>query len=235
MRRSSTLALAALLAASVASAAGDPNTPAPVQKTTVRGAAPDLVGRWLVVGIVDAAGTKRVVTVLWDVGRRDGQLDLRVRFARLPEAQQASADGANAKGEGWTPSADDLAAIGKAWDALREYDSLLREVDTTISARDAFDETLSTDAATKDAIWAVTQTRLPRPGTGAMIRQADVYAAREASDGGYAGSYATVVLAAAPLPIPISLKGSFRLYRLPVESPGLLARVLGLFEGCGRR
>ena len=52
---------------------------------------------------------------------------------------------------------------------------------------------------------------------------------------GYRGSLTTASMIAAPFPIPITFKGTFRLYRLEsVPQAGLLQRVLGMFSGCGR-
>jgi hypothetical protein len=44
-------------------------------------------------------------------------------------------------------------------------------------------------------------------------------------------------VAAAPFPIPISYKGTFRLYRIdaPPAPRGFLSRLFDGFAGCGRR
>ena len=91
-------------------------------------------------------------------------------------------------------------------------------------------------ARTRDAIWVVRERQDADRSGAPLIRQAMVYAALAASDGGYTGNFDGVSLAAAPFPVPLKFQGSFRLYPLgrPQKPRGLLARVLGLFEGCGR-
>jgi hypothetical protein len=46
----------------------------------------------------------------------------------------------------------------------------------------------------------------------------------------------TATIAAAHLPIPITLNGTFEMYRLGESpSPGFLGRLMDTLQGCGRR
>ncbi len=229
--------LAALtLAVGARSGVADPPTPVPAaeQHTTVRGTPPDLGGRWLALAWLDVPGRyTRTNPALWEVTRQGGQLDVALRFADLPAAQQAAVDEANRNRRQWTPSPGDVDAIAAAWDGLLPRARRTLRVETTVIGRDGFDERTTTDAGTADALWIVEQTETADPHAAPTVSQSHVYAAGAPTDGGWTGSYQTVVVAAAPFPIPVTFHGRFQLYRLPPR--GLLSRLVDAFAGCGRR
>ncbi len=110
-------------------------------------------------------------------------------------------------------------------------------MENEIVARDGFDEVFTNDAKSKDAIWVVRQVERFDPSASPTIEQINVYSALEPRGAGYYGNLVAATIAAAPLPIPITLSGHFQVFRLGGEAPkrGLLARLLDLFSGCGRR
>jgi hypothetical protein len=68
-----------------------------------------------------------------DVRRSDGALELRERHVVLPAAQNEALRRANEElGGVWTPTADDLDAIDRAWDTLENED---RGIATILPAR----------------------------------------------------------------------------------------------------
>src|SRR5215468_11623960 len=115
------VALAAGLVSFPVASADEPPAaaPAPKQETVVNGTAPDLVGRWLVLGWIALPGGRTTnLTSLWDVDRRDGKLVFMQRFVELPAALKTAVDGANEAGTRWQPSPEDLRAIATDWDRL---------------------------------------------------------------------------------------------------------------------
>ena len=110
-------------------------------------------------------------------------------------------------------------------------------VQSEIVARDGFDQSFSNDAKTRDAAWAVRQSEKYHPSAAPAIQTVNVYAVLEPREGGYFGNFTTATIAAVPLPIPITLSGTFQMYRLDVgaASRGFLGRLMDLFRGCGRR
>jgi hypothetical protein len=208
-----------------------------VQQTTVRGTVPDLVGRWLVLAeIRTPGGAARVIPLFWEVTRGDdGQLDVNTRFVQLPPALQKTVETENEANRGWTPSPGDLDEIGASWETLPAMDAHVARVETIVSGRDGFDDSIAKDARSRDALWVVTQAQTFDAKAAPTIRQVLAYVVREEVEGGYAGNFSTAIIAAAPFPIPITFEGPFRFYRLAGASRGLLGRVLDLFAGCGRR
>ena len=211
----------------------------PPQETVVLGTPPDdLVGRWLAVSWIEAPDKGRFVTAVspWEIARRDGKLDLTVRFVNLPPGAKEAFDKANGERNAWKPSAADLERVRASWDELPAFGPHLARVRHEISAPDGYPDEIKTEPRTRDAIWVVRERQDADPSAAPLIRQAMVYAALAASDGGYTGNFDGVSLAAVPFPVPLKFQGSFRLYPLGrAEKPrGFLAHVLELFEGCGR-
>ena len=222
-------------AAPTASAAPAASAPV-VQETTVRGTPPDLAGRWLAVAWIELSGRITNVTVPWDITERDGRLQLTELFVDLPVVKEAM-DKANAGGVAWKPTREELARILASWDQLPPIEPHLAKIRHEIWARDGFPDEVKAEPRSKDAIWVVSQRHDADPSGAPLIRQAMVYAALAATDGDYTGNYDGVSLAAAPFPIPITFKGTFRLYRLTGEPKprGLLVRLLDMLAGCGAR
>ncbi len=210
-------------------------TPPAEQSTTARGAVPDLVGRWLAVGIVKLPnGRERTVTGMWDVTRKDGGQVLTTRFLGLPPPQQQAVEKANAAEQGWKPTPDEVAAIATAWDTLPVQDPKIATIATELVARDAFDEPMKTEAISKDALFIVRQAEVFHSTATPSLRQVNLYAVTAPTPTGYTGNFTLAMVAAAPFPIPITLNGTTDLYRLDAAPKGLVARLLDLFRGCGR-
>ena len=214
----------------------------PKQHTTVRGTPPmELVGRWLVIGWIELPNKQgaRSVPAFWEVAREGEQLALTVHFYPFPEGQQKALDAANTANRQWQPSVDDLAQIAARW-GEPENDPHLATIENEIVARDGFDDDFKSEPKTRDAMWAIRQREDFHPSAAPAVRQINVYGTLEAKDGGYSGNYTTATLAAAPFPIPITLNGTFQIYRLTATAPppparGFFARLLDFFRGCGRR
>ena len=236
----SLIALVVSLASLPVGATEPPPLPPPEQHTVVRGTLPqDLPGRWMAVGWIELPdGKARTTPTLWEI-KQDDQLVLTVRFAALPPAQQKALDDANTAEQRWRPSPVDIAQLAAAWDALPPSDPRLVSIQNEIIARDGFDQSFATDAKTREAAWAVRQAELYHPSAAPAIKTINVYAVLEAREGGYFGNFTTATIAAVPLPIPITLSGTFQLYRVDGGAPpprrGFLGRLMDFLQGCGRR
>lgn len=238
--RAAAVVIAFLVCAATGVAADEP-APPPVatQQTTIHGTPPaSLVGRWLVLSWLDLPKNKvRTNAAFWQIEGEGAERKLSVRFVGLPAVQRAAINGANDEGLAWHPQEVDLAAIAAGWDGLVPEEPYVTRVSTDISTRDAFDEVLKGDDSTSGADWVVRQTREFDRRAAPKIQEALVYSVQAAKDGGWTGRHVSVTVAAALIAIPITFKGTFQLYPMDAAARrrGVMARLLDVFSGCGRR
>jgi len=221
-----------------------PASPAPtggvpgqtVQETTIEGTVPDLTGRWLAVGWLELAGGRQTtIPMFWEVTTKDGKPFLSQRFADLPPAVKTIVDTNNADGQLWRPSGDDLNRIASDWNNMPVLDSHVAHAKTIVTGNDAFDDTIKKEPRSKDSKWVVRQHWDFDGRAGPLNRQVMVYSVMDGNGSDYTGNLDSAMVASAPFPIPISFKGTFRLYRLSeAPSRGFLARFFDMFSGCGR-
>jgi hypothetical protein len=232
-------------AAGATAPTGQPTAPTgaapsgPQYSTRVEGTVPDLTGRWLALTQVKPPqGGPTVYTVVqrWEVVTVDGKPQVDVRFVKLTPALDEQLTAANKDGRAWEPDVGQLQELRDAWSALPPDDRGAATVETVVMGKDAFPDAAKTDEQMKGAEFLIQISIGYNPGAERPIRDVLLYGVTGPERFGYRGNYASVTVAAAPVPIPIALKGTFRLYRLEsVQGPGLLQRILGIFAGCGRR
>jgi hypothetical protein len=211
---------------------------APVQETNVLGTPPDVAGRWLSLGWIELSDDRAVsAPMLWDIALEGGKPVMTYRFVSLPPALKAAADKANAAGKPWQPSPEELEQLRAGWDELHPEDQHVARMTNEIAGRDGFDDSVKGEARSKDALWLVRQRMEFDASAAPVIRQVMIYSVLAPSDGDYTGNFDMATVAAAPFPIPISYKGTFRLYRIeaPPAPRGFLSRLFDGFAGCGRR
>ena len=87
----------------------------------------------------------------------------------------------------------------------------------------------------RDALFVLEQTLGGEAGSPVMRQSQRFVATAPRVPVGYTGRYTVVTVAAAPFPVPITYKGTFRMMRLGAEPEpaGWLARLLAMFKGCG--
>jgi hypothetical protein len=197
------------------------------QVTKVVGTAPDLVGRWLLVATLGRGGGNRSTATVWDVTRDADGLQLRERFVTMPPAQRASLE----RGD-WIPSPDDLDALASAWDTLAPLDRGLARVTHEVAGPDGLDDAARSDPLAAGALWIVRAGYVFAPGGSRPTQEHRVFAATARDGDAWTGKYADATIALAPLPIPITLQGSFRLSRVPATSRSTWTRLADVFRGC---
>lgn len=226
------------LAPALALLADEPPAPpaAVSQKSESLGTLPDFAGRWLVLADLHLPDDRHLnVPHFWDVTMVDGKPVIDDRQVGLPPEQKAAMTAANEKHVTWVPTATDLEAIREQWATLPAEDRGIASLEHRLVGKDAFDDMLKNEELMQDADWVIQQAGDFRPNEGRPVREVLVWGGLEQTPEGYTGNHMSVAVAAAPFPIPISFKGTFRMYRMEsLPERGLVARLFDVFAGCGR-
>jgi hypothetical protein len=237
MRRLRLILIALCFTPALALLADEPPAPAAVsQQSESLGTPPDLTGRWFVLADLSLPADRHLnVPHFWDVKTVDGKFAVDDRQVGLPPEQKAAMAAANEKHVAWVPAAADLEAIRDQWATLPAEDRGIASLEHRIVGKDAFDEMLKEEQLMQDADWVIQQSGDFRPNEGRPVREVLIWGGLEQTPDGFTGNHMSVAVAAAPFPIPISFKGTFRMYRMEsLPQRGFLARLFDVFAGCGR-
>ena len=239
MRRGlgSFLFVVVLTAGTPVSAADQSGESPPTSKTTVQGAVPSLVGRWLVVAHASLPNGRTIAsTQFWEVTNAEGGPNLEDRFVTLPKPLADALEEANAANRAWEPSQADLQALNDHWSELPSDGRSVASVEATISGKDALTDLMKSEAQIANADFVILIVVAFQPGPQRPVKEVSLFGATGQLPGGYGGNFENVTVAVAPFPIPIQLGGTFRMFRIEPAAPrGLLARMFDVFSGCGRR
>ena len=235
-----TIAGAAIAVLLLPSAGGcaDAQKPAEVVETTdVAGQLPDdLAGRWLVVNQIKLpSGDRRSYPHLWEIRRGREHLEVVLERVEFPTDLAKKVQDGGSGPTPWTPSADDLHMLAERWEQLPATTGDWTKIEHKLYGADAFTDELKSDDETKDSKFALV-TKETFSGAQPVKSTISVYGFRESGPDGQSGSFVTTSIAAAPLPIPITLKGDFTVHRVgaPPPPPSILQRILDMFSGCRR-
>lgn len=212
--------------------------PAPIEQTTeVGGEIPrDLLGRWVGFASVKLpSGLKRHFGRMWEVRKGPAQYELRVVFGDLPDGVDTGMGEASEKGTDWEATPEDLHQVAEGWgDASKVPASPnYAQIENKLLAASAYPPEFERDVITKGSEYALVFNEVF--ARQAVTRSYTVYAIRNREPERLSGTFIMSSTAAAPFPIPITLKGSFEAYRVggePVVEEGWLQKFLDVFSGC---
>jgi hypothetical protein len=234
MSRALVLALVLAAAPALAESPTTTTVPAPVpQKTEVKGNVPaDLVGRWLVVGVVKLPdGKVRPVARAWEIRQGPEHLELLLSLHALPGPVNQKVAAAGDAGTSWSPDADDLRLVATDWDGAPTLAGELTGVESRITTSEEYPPEFRADAVTRDTKLAIVLQENFTGRSGAL-RSISIYGVRDETPTTLGGTFVTTTLAAAPIPIPITLNGDFTAYRIGGRATG--SWLDRLFAGCHR-
>lgn len=227
-----------LLAGTGITVAQEPPPPAaptaPTQTTVVHGRPPDLNGRWLVLFDIAEKAVRRTVASFVEIRTVDGKPEVLEHFVDLPEDMKAALEEHNQTASIWEPTAGDLTALAERWDSLPAADRGVSQVTNDLWEAAAFSDAEREDPVIAESIWVLRQTMGFAPGGQRPATQVNVYGASARDGTGWRGSGVLAQVLAAPFPVPITLKGTFRMRRVEAVpgATGFLARLFDAFKGC---
>src|SRR5262249_22275996 len=234
-------ALLLVIAAALHAAPGLAATSAEfLQTTRVEGTPPgDLAGTWFVCAQAElpADKTGALPPELWTVSRpAAGQLVVRLLDVELPRSIDEQYRAGSRQPKAWMPSPADLELLRKEWSRLPRVtkrdvhrgDVDYEAVEVVVAAPQRYGDVFpKRDRAMEDALAGslfalqVTEKFRPLPvppgeNIAQLQQRKSVYVVRSATDSVLEGKHFTGYVAAGPgMPIPITVAGPFRLYRLP--------------------
>ena len=143
------------------------------------------------------------------------EVDIALLDVAFPRAIQESLQKAVDSRVRFVPTEKDKALLRSSWSTLKpsgrdEYS----KIDWKVVTAEHFDSGLKADEKVKGSVFAITadQKMIPRPGqpTNNIV----VFGVRNASDKELSGGHVRAMMASAPFPIPIDMKGAFTMYKI---------------------
>ena len=143
------------------------------------------------------------------------EISVKLLDVDLPKSVQDEIDAKNKADEIWEPSAKDLATLKSAWKTLKpraktEYS----RIQWKVMENKYLDGGLLQDEKTKNAKFVISGDAALIASPGQANRNILVYGADKVSDTEIDGGHVRAIMTAAPFPIPIDMKGQFKMYRL---------------------
>jgi hypothetical protein len=138
----------------------------------------------------------------------------------LPKSIQESIDKASKAETAWVPTDKDLATLKSSWNDLKPSGrDELSKIDWKVIAKDKYDDNLKIDPTTQNAKFTITgnEEMLPKPNVPKT--NIVIFGVEDAKSDTLAGQHTRAMMASAPFPLPITMKGKFKMYKL-ADVPG---------------
>jgi hypothetical protein len=185
--------------------------------------------------------TRALQPEVWTVSQKgDRDVAFHILDVELPKSIDEAYRTGNRQPKTWEPSADDLALLRKEWSKLppqvnkdvHRSDVAYANVEITIASPDKYDALTSAGAGVAEALngsafaFQIIEHYRPLPNppgenVAQVMERKSVYIVQSVKDSMLEGKQFTGYVAAGPgVPIPITLVGPFRFYRLAKGNVG---------------
>jgi hypothetical protein len=142
----------------------------------------------------------------------------------LPKAIQDSIDKANKEEKPWQPTDKDLALLKSSWKTLKpRARSEYSRIQWKVLEHKYLEGGMLQDDYTKNAKFVISGDAQLIASPGQANRNIIVYGADKIGDGVIEGGHVRAIMTAAPFPIPIDMKGGYKMYRL-TDAPKAAAK-----------
>jgi len=133
----------------------------------------------------------------------------------FPKAMQEGIEKAQHENKIWTPSAKELAELKTGWSTLKPSGKdEISKIDWKVIAHDKYDDNFQMDPTTQNAKFAISgnEEMLPKPNVPKT--NVIIYGVDDIKPNMMTGKHTRAMMASAPFPIPIEMKGTFRMYKV---------------------
>jgi hypothetical protein len=138
----------------------------------------------------------------------------------MPKNIQESIDKANKEERIWDPSDKEIAELKSSWKTLKpKPNSEYSRIQWKVLQDKYLDGGMLQDEKTKNAKFVISGDASLIAGPGQANRTILVYGADKVSDRVIEGGHVRAIMTAAPFPIPIDMKGTFKMVRLTDPKP----------------
>jgi hypothetical protein len=149
------------------------------------------------------------------VADQQDEVTVKLLDVDLPKDVQDSIDAANKANKSWDPSDKELATLKAAWKTLTpKAKTEYAKIDWKVMEHKYLDGGMLQDDKTKDAKFVISGDAQLISSPGQANRNIIIYGADNVSDRLIEGGHVRAIMTSAPFPIPIDMKGGFKMYRL---------------------
>jgi hypothetical protein len=147
---------------------------------------------------------------------KDGDdVDVFLLAIAYPKSIQDAIDKANKEEKPWVPTSKDLATLKSSWSTLKPNGrDDFSKIDWKIATSDKYDDNLKIDPTTKDAKFTLSgnQEMIPKPNVPKT--NIVIYGFEQVQGDKLSGKHTRAMMASAPFPMSIDMKGVFDMYKL---------------------
>ncbi len=142
-------------------------------------------------------------------------VNVKLLDVELPKAVQDSIDKANKEEVPWEPTEKDLATLKSSWKTLKRREkSEYSRIQWKVLENKYLEGGMLQDDKTKNAKFVISGDAALIASPGQANRNIIIYGADKVSDKVIEGGHVRAIMTAAPFPIPIDMKGGFKMFRL---------------------
>ncbi len=143
------------------------------------------------------------------------EVTVRILDVDLPKGIQDEIDKANKAEKPWEPSEKELATLKSTWKSLKPREKTeYSKIQWKVIENKYLDSGMQQDEKTKDAKFVISGDATLVASPGQANRNILIYGAHKTSEKLIEGGHVRAIMTSAPFPIPIDMKGSFKMYRL---------------------
>ena len=145
----------------------------------------------------------------------DDYFDVSLIDVDVPKGIQDSVDQASKAEKAWVPSAKQLAALKSSWSSLKpKTPSEYGKIEWKVTSADKYDDNLNTDEQTKGSKFVISGNEEMIPKPGVPKSNVLVFGVRKIQPDVLEGGHVRAMMASAPFPLPIEMKGTFTMYKV---------------------